>query len=109
MLIAVFGVIDMIIFFTDPLFTTLAIACLGLSNIFPAIAYAIMLGKPKKEAKERFALWYLLGFGLGCVLYFVFILFAGQFAYAFTAPLISACFLWYFYCCLSSYAQKEEL
>lgn len=103
-----FGVIELIIYFTNPSWPMLAIACLATSNIFPAIGYGMMLAKPNKESKNRFALWYLLGFGVGCILYCLFLLIAGAIAYALTAPLISLCICWYFYCCLKSYANKDD-
>ena len=84
----------------------MGIACLGLANIFPGIAYILMLINTTRESKSRFALWYLLGFGLGIVLYCVFNIFAGLILYAIIGPIVSLCILWYFYCCLQSYAEK---
>ncbi len=86
----------------------LAFATLGLCYLFPAIAYGMMLRETNQETKDRFALWYLFGTGAGCTGYWIFALVYGAIAIAFISYALQLCLLWYFYCCLKSYASKEH-
>ena len=104
---AVFGVIDLFIYFGNPLFSTLAIVGLGLSNFIPAIAYGMMLAKTTPESKKRFALWYLWGFGLGLIVMLVFLLIGGIFIASIISSVIDACIIYYFFLCLKAYAKTD--
>ena len=71
---AIFGIIDLVFFFTQPSWALLAYACLGICWILPSIGYILMVKDTNRETKMRFAWWYFIGYLLGCILYFVFML-----------------------------------
>ena len=102
----IYGIVAIILYFGNPSWAALGIACLALCNVVTAIAYIMMLISDSSESKNRFALWYLLGFGAGCICYAVFTILAGAILIGIIAPLISLCIVWYFYCCIKSYAAK---
>ena len=105
---AVAGVIELILFFSSQMnFQVLAAATLGLCSLFPAIAYGMMLARTSPETKERFALWYLLGVTAGATGYLVFFIFSGSILIGIITYVIQLCLIWYFYCCLKSYASKD--
>ena len=98
----------MILYFINPLtLQKLAFATLGLCALFPAIAYCMMLQSTSSETKERFALWYLLGVSAGATGYLIFFIISFAWLVGIITYVIQICLIWYFYCCLKSYASKD--
>ena len=105
---AIAGIVEMILYFMNPInFQILAIATLGLCALFPAIAYCMMLQSTSPETKDRFALWYLLGVSAGATGYFIFFILSFAWLIGLITYVIQICIIWYFYCCLKSYASRE--
>ena len=67
----------------------------------------MMLAKTSPETKERFALWYLLGVSAGATGYLVFFILNLSILVPIITYVIQLCLIWYFYCCLKSYASKD--
>ncbi len=108
MVATVFGLVELIIFFTNLSLISLASAFLGLSNVVPAFAFYKVLIKPTPESKMRFALYYIIALTIGEMGECLILIIAGKIALGILLPGFYWCLTYYFYLCIRSYALKPD-
>lgn len=83
---------------------------LDLLQIIPALGYARFLINPSSTAaKNQYAFVYIIGFCISNTVFFVMALVYGYIAWCILLPTVSLSFAAYFYLCLKSYAELDEL